>query len=104
MVTLLVLGTFLLAIFDALIVASFVVNSTKELLGDTPISRLLRLLFGVASCGLYGYFAIYKTSEFWASTDNISPFGMIVLLALPVLLIIVVWIMKGNRNNTGNAE
>lgn len=104
MITLLVLGTFLLAIFDALIVAAFVINLIKSILGDTPISRLLRLLFGIASCGLYGYWAIYKTAEFWASTDNVSPIGMIIPLGLPVLLIIVVWIMKGNGNNTGSAE
>ena len=104
MVTVLVLGSFLLALFDAVIIAAFVVNTIKEFLGDTPLSRLLRLLFGIAPCGLYGYWAIYKTAEFWASTDNISPLGMIIPLALPVLLIIVVWIMKGKGNNTGNAE
>lgn len=99
MVTLLVLGTFLLAIFDALIVASFIVNSIKELLGDTPISRLLRLLFGIASCGLYGYWAIYKTAEFWASTDNIGPLGMIIPLSLPLILMAVIYIAKGNGDN-----
>ena len=104
MVTLLVLGTFLLAIFDALIVAYLVVNTVKGVLGDTPISRLLRLLLGIVSCGLYGYWAIYKTAEFWASTDDISPLGMIVPLGLPVLIIVVAWIMNGNGNNTGNAE
>ena len=67
---------------------------------DYDSFRFLKLLcvhFGwdgtIASCGLYGYWAIYKTAEFWYSTDNISPLGMIIPLALPVLLIIVVWIM-----------
>ena len=103
MVTLLVLGTFLLALFDALIIAAFVVNFIKEFLGETPISRLLRILCGIVSCGLYGYWAIYKTAEFWASIDNISPLGMIIPLLLPLLLIVIIYIMKGDGNNTGNS-
>lgn len=102
MITLLVLVTFLLALFDAVIAAVFVVNLIKQFLGETPLSRLLRLLGGIASCVLYGYFAIYKTAEFWASTDNISPMGMIIPLALPLLLIAVIYIMKGNSNDTNN--
>ena len=102
MITLLVLVTFLLALFDAVIAAVFVVNLIKQFLGETPLSRLLRLVGGISSCVLYGYFAIYKTAEFWASTDNISPMGMIIPLALPLLLIAVIYIMKGNSNDTNN--
>lgn len=36
MVTLLVLGAFLLAIFDAVIISAFVVNVIKKFLGETP--------------------------------------------------------------------
>lgn len=96
--TLFVLGTFLLALFDAVIIAALVVNTIKELWGDTPLSRSLRLLLGIASCGLYGYWAIDKTAEFWASTDNISPIGMVIPLGLPLLVIAVIYIMKGNGN------
>lgn len=100
MIELFVIGLFLLAIFDAVIVAMFVVTLVKNLLGETPLSRLLRLFGAIASCGLYGYWAIYKTAEFWASTDNISPIGMIIPLALPVILVAVIYVMKGNSGNS----
>lgn len=99
MVTLLVLGTFLLAIFDVVIVSAFVVTVVKQFLGETPLSRLLRLLGGAASCGLYGYWSVYKTAEFWTSTDNISPVGMIIPLSLPLLFIAVIYIVEGNGDN-----
>lgn len=102
MITLLVLGTFLLAIFDAVIIAAFVVNVVKGFLGETPLSRLLRLLGGIISCGLYGYWAIYKTAQFWASTDNISPIGMIIPLVLPLILISHLYVVNGggSENNS----
>ncbi len=102
MIILLVLGTFLLSLFDAVIIASFVVNIVKIIFGETPLSRLLRLVGGISSCGLYGYWAIYKTAEFWASTDDINPIGMIIPLVLPLLLIAVIYIIRGSGTNDSN--
>ena len=104
MVTLLVLGTFLLAIFDALIIAAFVVSLIKKLFGETPLSRLFRMLGRIGSCVLYGYWAIYKTAEYWASTGDFSPVGMIVALALPIVLIAAIYIMNGSGNDSGGSQ
>lgn len=101
MVSLLVIGLFLLAVFDAGIVAMFVTNLIQKILGETPLSRLSKLIGGIASFGFYGYWAIYKTAEFWSSTtsDNISPIGMIIVLALPLVLIAILYVINGNSSN-----
>ena len=97
--TIIALFTFGLAIFDAFAVATFVVTLIKQLGGDTPSSRLFRVLGGIASCGLYGYWAIYKTAEFWSSTEDISPMGMIIPLAIPLVLIFIQYVMNGSGDN-----
>ena len=103
MVTLFVLFTFGLAIFGAVVAAVFVVNLIKLIFGETPLSRLLKVLGGIASCGLYGYWAVYKTAEFWSSTEDISPVGMIVPLAIPLALILILYVANGgNGGNSGN--
>ena len=104
MIILLALGTFLLALFDTALVAFFVVNIIKMLFGENPLSRLLRLLGGVVSFGLYGYWVIYKTAEFWSSTEDISAWGMIIPLALPLVLIAVFYIMNGSGNDNNNNQ
>ena len=100
--TLIALFTLGLAIFDAFAVAAFVVNLIKLFGGDTPSSRLFRVLGGIASCGLYGYWAIYKTAEFWSSTEDISPMGMIIPLAIPLVLIFIQYVMNGSGNSGNN--
>lgn len=97
--TIIALFTFGLAIFDAFAVAAFVVNLIKLFGGDTPQSRFFKVLGGIISCGLYGYWAIYKTAEFWASTEDISPMGMIIPLAIPLVLIFIQYVMNGSGNN-----
>lgn len=80
----------------------FVIRIIKLLLGENPLSRLISILGAIAALGLYGYFSIYKSLEYWNSTDsdNISPVPMIILLAFPLCLLAVNYIMNGSE--TGN--
>lgn len=99
MVTLIVLGTIFLAVYDAVVIAAFVVSLFKNIMGETPRSRLFQLLGGIGSFILYGYWALYKTASFWGSTEDVSPFGMIVPLAIPLVLLAFNYISGGNNRN-----
>ncbi len=102
MIILLVIGSFLLAVFNAGIISAFIVNIINTILGDTPISRLFKLICGILSFCLYGYWEVYKIAEFWASTEDISAIGMIIPLLIPLLIVAIMYIMNGTKNNSGN--
>lgn len=102
MAALFLICQFLLIVYNTGIVIGFVIRLIKLIFGENPLSRLLSIIGGIATFGLYGYFSIYKSLEYWNSTDsdNISPVPMIILLAFPLCLLAVNYIMNGSE--TGN--
>ncbi len=96
MIALFVICLFLLALFDAALITGFVTNIIVRIAGDTPLSRLLKVVLGIAVfCG-YAYITIYKLLEYLTSTDG-NPAAMIILLAIPLVLVVALYIMNGKK-------
>ncbi len=106
MVALLLICQFLLIVYNTRLVMGFVIRIIKLILGENPLSRLLSILGAIAALGLYGYFSIYKSLEYWNSTDSdgISPIPMILLLVFPLVLLAANYVMNGSGDDDKNSN
>lgn len=80
----------LISILDGLIVGKFLFFLCRELLGDNPSARLIRILLSVG--GGIGYSLIYMASPIF-HYSQITP-GMTFLVLVPFALQVIVWIIN----------
>ena len=80
----------IIAIFDTIIVTTFVVTLIKRLTGDSPPARLLRLLLSIA-CGI-GYFILCAHLGWGETEASLTTFLSVFIL--PIGLIVVLKVVE----------